>query len=56
MVDVCCVEMLREASTISAELPVVEAVLRTLNLSELEGGSGCLELRVDLSGSPVVVE
>ena len=53
MVDVCCVSLLREASNISAELSVVEAVLRTLNLFELEGESVCLELCVDLSGSPV---
>lgn len=53
MVDACSVDLLRGASTISAELPVVKVVLRALNLSELEDELIRLELGVNVAGSPV---
>lgn len=53
MVDAYFVDLLRGASTISAESPVVKAVLRALNLSELEDESVSLELRVNVAGSRV---
>ena len=54
MVDVGLVELLREAATISGGVAVMEAVLRRLNLSDLEGISVPLKFPVDLAGSPVV--
>lgn len=53
MVDLCSVDLLRGASTVSAEFPVVKVVLRALNLSELEDESIRRELRVNVAGSPV---